>query len=229
MTPPKDSKYVAIKNEVEFPANNELVEEVFYLEEGVRAYGKATITNNTKTINSVRIRVDDKEYISTSTNDKAKYQLYVPKGEQTIKASKVGYISAQATHEFVEDDIKIDFELEDGGGLNINQLLGFAIELEEAQKNEDGSQTWTGEFVGLDFYLPIIELDNETNLKFTDIKVTFDDDGNAIPESNQVAINKSSLNAKLFEYIPLEFSNEEEKQIDIMNVEHGCMMSIIYA
>ena len=226
MTPPKDSKYVAIKNEVEFPANNELVEEVFYLEEGVRAYGKATIAGATQAIDSVRIRVDDKEYISTFTNDKGEYQLYVPKGEQTIKASKVGYISAQATHEFVEDDIKIDFELEDGGGLNINQLLGFAIELEEAQKNEDGSQTWTGEFVGLDFYLPIIELDNETNLKFTDIKVTFDDDGNAIPESNQVAINKSSLNAKLFEYIPLEFSNEEENQIVVKKDENGSWGSI---
>src|SRR5690625_6312254 len=108
MTPHKESKYVANKNEVEYPANNELVEEVFYLEEGDRAYGKATIAGATQAIDSVRIRVDDKEYISTFTNDKGEYQLYVPKGEQTIKASKVGYISAQETHKFIEDNIKIN-------------------------------------------------------------------------------------------------------------------------
>src|SRR5690554_2853172 len=63
MTPPEDSKYVAVRYEVEFPANNELVEEVFYLEEGVRAYGKARIAGSSQVLDSVRVRVDDKEYI----------------------------------------------------------------------------------------------------------------------------------------------------------------------
>lgn len=122
----------------------------------------------------------DKEYLETYTNDNGDYEFYVPQDELILKASKVGFVSAEETQEFVDDDVEINFELQDGGGKNISQLLGFDIELSEVEENDDGSQTWTGEFVNLDFFLPIIKLDNESNLDFTDIQVTFDDDGNAI-------------------------------------------------
>lgn len=226
MSPPENSQYVAKQFEVDFPENNETVEEVFYLKKGVRVFGQATIANSSQTIDSLRIRVVDKEYLETYTNDNGDYEFYVPQDELILKASKVGFVSAEETQEFIDDDVEINFELQDGGDKNISQLLGFDIELSEVEENDDGSQTWTGEFVNLDFFLPIIKLDNESNLDFTDIQVTFDDDGNAIPESGEVAINKSSLEANLFEYIPLKFENKDEAQIIVKKDENGNWGSI---
>lgn len=226
MSPPENSQYVAKQFEVDFPENNETVEEVFYLKKGVRVFGQATIANSSQAIDSLRIRVVDKEFIETYTNENGDYEFYVPHDELTLKASKVGFVAAEETHEFIDDDVEINFELQDGGDKNISQLLGFDIELSEVEENDDGSQTWTGEFVNLNFFLPIIKLDNESNLDFTDIKVTFDDEGNAIPESGEVAINKSNLEANLFEYIPVKFENKNETQIIVKKDENGSWGSI---
>src|SRR5690625_2779487 len=50
--------------------------------------------------------------------------------------------------------------------------------------------------------------------------------GNEINKSNQVDINKSNLNAKMYEYNHIQFTNEQESQIIVKKDDNGSWGSI---
>src|SRR3546814_6601916 len=111
------------------------------------------------------------------------------------------------------NDVEMDFILEGGGGKNIGRLLGFQIELEKADSSANGAEIWTGSFVNLDPYLSVFEPDGRLSLPFANIKVTFDAEGNAIPENKEVVTDAVDFPLPLFGYLPLTFKTDGDQII----------------
>ena len=214
---PRDgSGYLPLESSIELRSDNQLYEMTLFLEKGIRLYGN--VTSNNTALDSVNISVEGSKYITTLSREDGTYELYVPSGEQEIRAAKSGYIAQKENMTFqTGSDVEFNFTLGDGGGKNIEQLLGFDIELEKAEAAANGAEVWTGRFVNITPYLPVFQPDGRPFLPFANIKVTFDDDGNAIPENNKVITDKTSFPLTLFNYLPIKFQNKGEQIAVIKN------------
>ncbi|MEO6316683.1 MAG: carboxypeptidase-like regulatory domain-containing protein [Chitinophagaceae bacterium] len=168
------------------------------LEHGVALTGK--VTSKGKNIEGADIAVDGKEYITTKSKADGSYALFIPKGENTVKATKPAYTGRQINKNFSGSSVE-NFELGDGGGRNISKLLGFDIELENQTPDGAGEQ-WTGSFVNLKANTVFAAPGNK-KLKFTNVKVTFDGAGNPLVAGGQVKTDVTEMNMKLFGYVPI--------------------------
>lgn len=207
LRPEKGAQYAASQRSIELPTDNEVSEVILELEKGVKLYG--VVTSSNQPVDSVTISIDGKDWMTTTTDAQGQYEMYLPKGDHDIRVAKVGYMVHQDNRQLASTDVKADYQLRDGGGRNISTLLGFNIELEDMKEGSDNQATWTGRFVGLQPYLTVFSAD-PLSLNFTNLKVTFDEDGNARPENDQVVTDASSLSMKLFKYIPLRFQNNDQ-------------------
>jgi len=218
LIPREGSGYLPLEASVDLRADNQLFEMTLLLEKGVRLYG--TVTSNNTALDSVNISVEGRKYITTLSKENGAYELYVPSGEQEIRVAKSGYMVQKENITFQKNtDVERNFSLEDGGGKNISQLLGFDIELEKAEAAADGAEIWTGSFVNITPYLSVFEPDGRLSLPFANIKVTFDGDGNAIPENNKVVTDRMALPLTLFGYLPLKFQNGGQQIAVIKNAK----------
>lgn len=168
------------------------------LDHGVKLSGKVTAKG--ANLPDAEIFVDGKEYITTKSKTDGTYELYVPKGENTVKATKPGYVGKQVNKTFTTASIE-NFSLEDGGGHNISKLMGFAIELESHTPDGSGEK-WTGSFVNLQANT-VFSVTGNKKLKFTNVRVTFDVAGNPLVASNEVKTDVTEMSAKLFGYVPI--------------------------
>ncbi len=196
---PALSAYIAQIGEVNASATDGKITNVeVLLEKGVKISGK--VTSKGENLDSAEIFVDGKEFISTRSKSDGTYELYIPKGENILKATKSRYIGSKISKNFTQDLVH-NFELEDGGGRNVSQLLGFEIELESYTK--DGTvEKWTGSFINLKPNT-IFSISANTKLKFSNVKVSFDAAGNAIVQGNKVNVDASQLSMKLYNYVPV--------------------------
>ncbi|MDX1772733.1 carboxypeptidase-like regulatory domain-containing protein [Oceanihabitans sediminis] len=207
LIPEEGSGYLPLESSIELRSDNQLYEVTLFLEKGIRLYG--SVSSNNTAVDSVSISVEGSRYITSLSREDGSYELFVPAGEQEIRAAKSGYIAHRENMSFQSgSDVEFHFTLEDGGGKNIEQLLGFDIELEEAEAAANGAEIWTGRFVNIQPYLPVFQSDGQAYLPFANIKVTFDEDGNAIPENNKVITDETSIALTLFQYLPVKFENK---------------------
>ncbi len=165
------------------------------------------MTSKGKNIADADIYIDGKQYITTKSTADGSYALFIPKGENKIQSTKSGYVGDFIQKNFASDETK-NFELGDGGGKNISKLLGFDIEIESHQSNGAG-EIWTGSFVKLKSNEAFSALNN-TKIKFTNIKVSFDASGNPSPEGGIVKTDVTELQMKLFAYIPVQIKGSPQ-------------------
>lgn len=209
-SPDGESGYVATQHSIEIEANGEVTDVYVGLSRGVRVYGKVSSSNTV--VSGAQVSVEGKPYLKAETDGEGLYSLYVPEGEEIIQAGKSGYFTDSQSKELVKDqEQELNFILKDGGGRNISTLLGFEIQLDESKDDDDvpGGAIWKGKFVNLEAHPTLFKGTKKSELGFEKLKVTFDEEGNAIPQDNKVVTTEKSLAIKLFDYLPLLLEGDE--------------------
>lgn len=220
--PEKGSGYVPVQLTIDLPISNDFVTKEIFLEKGVRVYGNVTVQGDHTPIDSAKITPDGQAFAHVLTDGDGFYEFFVSKDTtHDIRATKVAYVSATVSEDIESEDVNINFELKDGGGKNISDLLGFEIVLDSIKENTDGTQTWTGEFVNLKPFLPVLEVSQEAVLPFYEINVSFPDGVNASPEGDSVIVDKGFIPLKLFTYIPLKLENGKSSQMVVKKSVKG--------
>ncbi|MFB2119137.1 carboxypeptidase regulatory-like domain-containing protein [Parapedobacter sp. 2B3] len=208
-TPASGTPYYAIQRSVNIPESGTLTTVSIQLEEGVRVHG--TVTSASTPVADATISVEGTTLFRSQTDESGSYEIMLPAGEHTVRAAKTGYIGDNETKELDQQtEIQLDFDLKSGDGKNISTLLGFEIELDEAVPSGDG-EMWSGRFVNLQPAAELFADDKTHELAFSDVKVTFDTEGNAIPENNEVTTDETYLRFKLFGYLPVVMSDIDGK------------------
>lgn len=203
ITPPSNSAYVMVEQSLLINETGDEVARIIKLQKGINVTG--SVASNGTAIAGATIKVEEKPYLVTTTNATGQYSFYVPKGSFQLKASKSGYVSKTESITVNEQPLLKDFELGSGGGRNIAKILGFDVELDKMTSEGNGYRI-SGTFVNL---VPTSDLKASTaiNLKFSNIKISFDAGGNAIPEGNKVVTDEISVPFKLMGFLPVTFKS----------------------
>lgn len=200
-TPSPGMPYVAMEKQIDITEDAEIKTVRIPMERGVRVHG--TIMSDGSPVAAANISLEDTKLHQAQSNESGQYEIYLPAGEQNIRAAKTGHISkVENTVLPDQGDVNLDFDLQSGQGRNISQLLGFDIELDKAEDDGDG-QKWTGKFVGLRPAGELFGQHKTYELTFTNVSVTFDADGNAIPANNEVVTNEKHVKLEVFRYLPV--------------------------
>lgn len=210
VTPDPTSGYVASQHSIEIHENGEITEVTIGIKQGVKVFGKVMSSN--VALENADITIDGKPYLKATSNAEGLFSIYLPAGEEIVKAGKSGYFTETENKELVRgQETELNFTLRDGEGKNISTLLGFDIQLEDSKENTEvsGGAIWKGKFVNLQANPELFKGTSTAELPFEKLKVTFDADGNAIPEKNEVVTTANSLRIKLFDYLPLIMFGDE--------------------
>jgi len=153
-------------------------------------------------VNGAIVKVEDRPYLQATTDASGAYTLYVPKGALQVKASKSGYIAQSKSVTIGTTPQQLNFELGSGGERNIAKILGFDVELDKMDA-EGASYRVSGTFVNLNPSLSDLKSSSKTQLRFSNIKISFDAQNNAIPEGNKIVTDELSIPFKLLNYLPV--------------------------
>lgn len=208
--PDTASGYVGGQYSIDIPVDGQVTEVSIPLARGVKVYGKVSQGNTP--VGVATVEVDGRPYLTTTTSELGLYSLYVPAGEETLRAGKTGYIGAEE-HSVLQAGVaaEINFDLKDGGGKDLSTLLGFEIRLESTKPDPDApeGEIWKGKFVNLQAHPGLFDGTTVAELAFDKVHVTFDAEGKAIPKDNEVVTQKKTLPIKLFDYLPLRLEGDE--------------------
>ncbi|WP_343531396.1 carboxypeptidase-like regulatory domain-containing protein [Pedobacter sp.] len=200
VVPPVGSGYVTTEESLLINETGDEQPRTIKLQKGISVSG--FVRSNGTAVPSVNIKVEEKPYLTTTTDATGAYIFFIPKGNFQLKASKSGYVSKTAAANAVNQPIQLDFEMGDGGGKNISTILGFDVELDKMTAEGNGYRI-SGAFVNLKPSFADLKTSQEIQLKFSDVKVSFNAQGNAIPEGNKIATDELGLNFKLMNFIPV--------------------------
>src|SRR5690606_30005636 len=207
--PTKGMPYYALEQSIDVNDDGELHTVQILMERGIRVYGR--VHSDDQSVTEANIRLEDTDLHHALSDEQGLYEIYLPPGEQNIRAAKSGHISKiESTQLPDQGELELDFELQSGQGRNISQLLGFEIELDKAEDDGPG-QKWSGKFVNLKPASELLSGDKRYELSFADVKVTFDADGNAIPENNEVTTDNKAVSMEIFKYLPVQMNDIEGK------------------
>lgn len=208
VTPLAGSGYVPLQLGVDIFETGEITEITLALEKGIRVHGQ--VRSSTQGIAGAGISIEGRSYLSTISGLDGEYELYVPSGEQVIRAAKAGYVSHTENRILnAGSDVLINFSLGDGGGRNISTLLGFEIELDEAIPDGAGER-WAGRFIRLRPNPSLFGEAAEQSLPFSNARVTFDAKGNALPDGGEVVTDVFNLPLKVLGFLPVTLGGGQE-------------------
>lgn len=211
VTPPTGSGLIPIKKSIKIEESGKVTEVLIELERGVRVYG--IVRSGDTNVAEAQISVEGRDYIQVKSNASGEYELFLPAGEFELRAAKSGYFTRRESHVFqIDQAYQLDFLLDDGGGKNISTLMGFAIELDKTVP-EGSSERWSGKFVNLKGIAPIFNTGIGISIPFNNIRVTFDNQGNAIPENNEVVTDVESVSLKAFGFLPVLLKGEQRIKV----------------
>lgn len=208
---PQGSAWVPIRRSIQIDETGKVTEIKIEMERGIKVYG--TVRSGSTPLENVQIMVEGRDYLSSKTGTSGQYELYLPTGEYTLRASKSGYFAKKETRQLQQNqDVLLDFLLEDGGGRNISTLLGFEIELDKTEQDGAGER-WTGRFVNMKGMAPIFDKGTAAAIPFTRVRVTFDSQGNAIPQQNEVRTDVNSIPLKAFGFLPVVLKGSQQLKV----------------
>lgn len=208
---PEGSGLVPVQRSIQIDETGKVTEIKIELERGVKVYG--TVSSNGTPLDNAHIAVEGRDYLSTETDASGKYTFYLPVGEYAMRASKSGYFAKRESRRIEQGaDLQLDFVLEDGGGRNISTLLGFEIELDKAEEDGAGAR-WTGRFVNMKGIAPIFDKGIAIAIPFTGVRVSFDAQGNAIPQNNEVLTDVNHIPLKAFGFLPVLLKGSQQLKV----------------
>lgn len=196
--------YVPLRTSVIIQENGVENEVLLKLEKGVKVYGK--ISSGSQSVPGARIQAEGFDYLQSTADASGNYELYLPPGEQVLKAARSGYLSKTETRTLQKGTaLLLNFNLSNGGGRNISSLLGFEIELDQSVPDGTGEK-WSGRFVNLKPVSDMFAVPDDVSITFSNIKVNFDGEGNATPQGNEVLTDAVNIPLKLFKFLPVSLA-----------------------
>lgn len=206
VTPPESLSFVPVEKTVNVLEDGTEKVQTFTLQAGTIVTG--TVRSSQGAISGANIIAVELPYITASTAANGAYRILLPKASSlTLKASKSGYISAGEAAVTNASALTIDFTLADGGGKNIDKLLGFPVELDKMVP-EGNAYRISGSFTDLRPVYSAFTSREKISLKFTNVRVTFDAQNNPVPESNRVQTDELRVPLKLFNFLPVVLKND---------------------
>ncbi|MCZ2461005.1 MAG: carboxypeptidase-like regulatory domain-containing protein [Chitinophagales bacterium] len=178
---------------------NETVK-VIKLSKGIKVSG--IVKSNNTAVAKAEVKVEDKPYITATSDNDGRYALYLPEGTFQLRAGKTGYVADKAEVNIAQADINKDFNLGSAGNNDISQMLGFPIEVDKMVQDGNGYKL-TGSFVNLQPSISGLVTKGMVNMKFTDVRVVFNSENKAIPDGGKVVTDEVSVALKLFDFIPV--------------------------
>src|SRR5690606_11486439 len=116
-----------------------------------------------------------------------------------------GYIGGQKQQVFSGTQTVVDLELSQAG-FDISKIVGFDVEI-ETMTGTGNSRTRSGAFVNLPSN-PVFTIKPGTRLPFDNLKITLVNNI-PVPENGTVPLSITSLEAKVFDYLPVTIKNNE--------------------
>src|SRR5690606_18541369 len=83
VTPPGGGGYVPLQLAIDILETGEVTEITLQLEKGIRVYGR--VTSGSQPVAGAGIRVEGRDYLSTTSGADGAYELYVSAGEQVLR------------------------------------------------------------------------------------------------------------------------------------------------
>ncbi|MEO3407669.1 carboxypeptidase-like regulatory domain-containing protein [Mucilaginibacter sp. CAU 1740] len=203
VTPLANSGLVAIEKTINVVEDGTERTEVIKLQKGTLISG--TVTAGGHGVGGANVVIEDLPYLTAVSAADGRYQISVPAGNFSIKASKSGYISSTQNKVIGDAAQTVDFTLGDGGGKNISQLLGFPVALDKMTPAGGNAYLVSGSFNDLNPLFPALSSKEKIALKFTDVKVTFDASNNPVPDGNKIQTDAVQLSLKVFNFLPVVF------------------------
>jgi TANFOR domain-containing protein len=173
------------------------------LKSGVTVRG--TVTAAGQPISEAMVRVDGFDYLHALTASNGRYTLVVPAGDYTLQVTKPGYVGAEKQQVFSGTQATVDFTLTKPS-FDISALLGFPIEVDRLA-GTGNTRTLSGAFINLPGN-PLFQVKPGTRIPFDDVVVSIVG-GVAVPKDGQVNLSVTSLDAKVFGYLPVRIKNGE--------------------
>lgn len=205
VTAPAGSAYVMVEESLLINENGSELPKTIKLQKGIKVSG--FVRNNNSAVSGATVKVEEKPYLLTTTDATGGYSLYLPKGSFQLKASKSGYIAKTETVNTNSGAVQKDFALADGGGRNIAKILGFEVELDKMVQEGNGYRV-SGAFVNLIPSLSDLKAIGNIKLQFSNAKINFDANNNAVPEGNKIVTDELSLSFKLLNFIPVAIKSQ---------------------
>ncbi len=173
------------------------------LKTGVRISGVVRARN--QTASSARVRVDGFEYINTESDSEGKYELIVPQGDYTIKATKPGFIGGQKQQVFSGTHATLDLELGQAG-FDISKILGFEVEI-ESMSGSGNTRTLSGAFVNMPSN-PVFNIKSDLRIPFNNLVVDLIN-SIPVPKGGTVKLSITTIEAKAYDYLPVTIRNND--------------------
>lgn len=209
LIPPAGAAYIAAQKLITLSESGREELIVVKLEKGILISG--TVTGAGKPLPAARILLDDQDFSGITTDASGHYQFYTSPGAHKVSARKKGFVGDDKSPGDLNEINTIDFQLTGGNGnRNYATLLGFDIELDHAIPSGAGQEKWSGNFVNFQSVNPeIFVLSGEKRIPFSNLIVSFDAGGLALPQGNKVTTDITELPLKIFGYLPANLKTAE--------------------
>src|SRR5690606_41900449 len=120
---------------MEMTDDGELHPAQILMERGIRVYGR--VHSDDQSVTEANIRLEHTDLHHAVSDEQGLYEIYLPPGEQNIRAAKSGHISKVENRQLPDQgERELHLELQSGQGRDISQLL--VLDSEVAEAEEDG-------------------------------------------------------------------------------------------
>lgn len=204
LIPPKGTSFIAEQKMVTLKETG--VEEliVVTMKKGILISG--IVNSGIKPLPDTRILLDDQDFALITTDATGHYSIFTTPAPHKVSARKSGYIGVDKNAPGTPVNA-FNFDLAGSNGRNYSTLLGFDIELDEATPESAGQEKWSGNFVKLKTVdNNIFMVSEDIRIPFSNLLVTFDAQKNPVPQNNIVKTDLTTLQIKLFGYLPVNIS-----------------------
>jgi hypothetical protein len=208
LIPPAGTHYIAEQKLITLVETGKEQVILISLKTGVLISG--TVTSNGKPLPNARILLDGQDFAGLTTDANGHYEIYTTSGEHSVGARKQGFVGKDQPPQPISGPKVMNFDLPGpGNNRNYATLLGFDIELDDAKPAGAGQETWSGNFVRLQSVdKNVFSVADATRIPFSNLTVSFDISGKAVPLNDMVKTDLTELPLKLFGYLPVKLTGD---------------------
>jgi TANFOR domain-containing protein len=191
------------------------------LKSGGKLSGEVTSAGNK--LKDAEVYLEGKNFIKTKTDSEGKYQLFVPEGEYTVVASKVGLLADKKVITFEKLEYVQNFDLKDPG-FNASKLLGFDLLLTESVPTGNPNEfKISGSLVNIPSN-SLFSINKSKKLEFYDCIILKQGD-NIAPKDGFVKLAETNFSFNLWDYLKL--SLKDPLGIKVKHVEGDVTKGVI--
>lgn len=163
------------------------------------------VTSAGNKLKDAEVYLEGKNYIKTKTDAEGNYKLFIPDGEYTVVASKIGLLADKKVMVFAKSEYSQDFDLKDPG-FNASKLLGFDLMLTESTPTGNPDEfKISGSLVNIPSN-SLFSINKNKKLEFFDCIITKLGD-NISPKDGFVKLVETNLSFNLWDFLKISLKD----------------------